>query len=220
MLAPLLPGPDGRVPPALREGIVPPSEAERASWASLPPGEEELRSIGARPAYPGAGADLYERTGADASLDVNQIRGGEPRTLVPAIAHAAVSLRLAPRQSPARMREVLERTLRDAAPEGTEVELRWHDAEPVLFEPDLPAIELAVEALERACGARPALIRMGGSIPVVAALAKRMPVVVSGFVLPDDAFHAPNESFSLESLRLGHLAGRELLRALAGLARD
>ena len=43
------------------------------------------------------------------SLEVNEIVGGEPRTVVPAVARATVSLRLAPGQDPARMRAVLER---------------------------------------------------------------------------------------------------------------
>ena len=77
---------------------------------------------------------------------------------------------------------------------------------------------LAAQAIERATGTAPALIRSGGSIPVVAEFAAReIPTIVSGFVLPDDAFHAPDESFRLESLELGARAARELLVALADL---
>jgi hypothetical protein len=42
---------------------------------------------------------------------------------------------------------------------------------------------------------------------------------VSGFALPDDDIHAPNESYRLESLRLGEAASRELYAALARLPR-
>src|SRR3954471_20935822 len=38
----VLPGPDGRLPEPLRAGLQPPSQAEIASWAQLPPGEDEL----------------------------------------------------------------------------------------------------------------------------------------------------------------------------------
>ena len=55
---------------------------------------------------------------------------------------------------------------------------------------------LGAQAIERATGTAPALIRSGGSIPVVAEFAAReIPTIVSGFTLPDDAFHAPDESF-------------------------
>jgi acetylornithine deacetylase/succinyl-diaminopimelate desuccinylase-like protein len=61
-------------------------------------------------------------------------------------------------------------------------------------------------------------VRLGATIPIVAELAARgMPVIVSGFAVHADAFHAPNESFRLESLRLGEATARELLIALAGL---
>jgi hypothetical protein len=38
-------------------------------------------------------------------------------------------------------------------------------------------------------------------------------------VLPDDAIHAPDESYRLESLRLGERSARELYAELAGLPR-
>ena len=218
MLAQVVPGPDGRVREELRAGILPPAEAERISWERLPPGEQVLSEVGARPAYPGAAAEYYERNGADASLDVNEIVGGEPRTLVPAVARATVSLRLAPGQRAGEVGPELERLLREAAPPDADVKMSWHHADPALFEPDLPALVLGAQAIERATGTAPALIRTGGSIPVVAEFAAReIPTIVSGFVLPDDAFHAPDESYRLESLRLGERTARELLLALADL---
>ena len=72
--------------------------------------------------------------------------------------------------------------------------------------------------MERACGTPPALVRLGGTLPLLAVLADRgITSIVSGFALPDDAFHAPNESYRLESLRLGEAAARELYAALAEL---
>jgi acetylornithine deacetylase/succinyl-diaminopimelate desuccinylase-like protein len=44
-----------------------------------------------------------------------------------------------------------------------------------------------------------------------------IPTIASGFALPEDLPHAPNESFRLESIRLGLALGRELLAALAHL---
>ncbi len=218
MLAAVLPGPDGRLREELREGIAAPAAAERESWARLTPGADVLAEVGARPAYPGAGDSYYERNGAEASLDVNEIVGGEPRTVVPATARATVTVRIAPGQRSERIAPVLERLLRDAAPEGTEVELTGRHAEPALFDPAEPALALAAGAIERATGMAPAFVRVGGSIPVVAEFAARgIPTVVSGFFLPDDAFHAPDESYRLESLALGERAARELLVAFAKL---
>ena len=218
MLAQVVPGPDGTLRDELRAGILPPAEAERISWERLPPGEQVISEVGGRPAYPGAAAEFYERNGADASLEVNELVGGEPRTVVPAVARATVSLRLAPGQKAAEIAPALERLLRDAAPADADVTMAWTRADPSLFEPDLPALVLGAQAIERATGTAPALIRSGGSIPVVAEFAARdIPTIVSGFTLPDDAFHAPDESFLVANLELGERAGRELLIALAQL---
>jgi acetylornithine deacetylase/succinyl-diaminopimelate desuccinylase-like protein len=218
-LGAVLPGPDGRLPEALRAGVAPPSEAERASWSRLPPGDELLAAAGARPAYPGAGAEYYERNGADTSVDVNAIHAGEPRTVVPAVARATLSQRLAPGQDVDAARATLERLLRSAVPAGAELEVLAVDvASPSLFAADEPAIALAAGALGRAAGVEAAFVRSGGSIPVVAEFAARaIPTVVTGFALEEDAFHAPDESFRLAGLEQGEAASRELYHALAEL---
>jgi len=101
------------------------------------------------------------------------------------------------------------------------MEISWHSGAPSLFEPDLPAIRLAREAIDRASGLQTALVRSGASIPVVADFHERgIPVIVTGFALADDDIHAPNESFLVENLDLGERCAREMLVALAGLPRD
>jgi len=217
LLAPLQPGPDGVLREELRAGIEPPTDAERASWGRLPPGDVVLSEVGGRP-LEGAGAAYYERNGADASLDVNALHGGEPRTIVPAQASATITLRLAPRQRATEIRAAVERLVRERLPAGAELEVDWQLGDPALFDPSLPAIRLAGEAIERATGAAPALVRSGGSIPIVAALADRgIPTITTGFALADDDIHAPNESYRLRSLELGEAAAHELLHALAAL---
>ena len=219
ILAEVLPGPDGRLRDELREGISPPSPAELESWERLPSGGELIAQAGGKPVHPGAGREYYERNGADASLDVNEIDGGEARTIVPGEARATISLRLAPGQDPTRMHEVLIGLLRSALPEGAELEETSRTlAEPTLFRPEEPALQLAAGALRRACGAEPVFMRSGGSIPIVAEMAARgFPVIVSGFALNEDQIHAPDESYSLHSLEWGQAAARELYTALAGL---
>jgi len=218
MLSAVVPGPDGRLRDELRAGVAAPAQAERDSWVKLPPGDELLAAVGARPAYPGAGADYYERNGAEPSLEINAIHAGEHRTVVPAVAHASVSQRLAPGQHAQEAFATLERLLRAALPPGAELELSTELAEPSLFPPDTPAVALSAQALERAVGAPAAFVRTGGSIPVVAEFAARdIPAVVSGFGLEDDAYHAPDESFRLLALEQGAAAASELYQALAAL---
>ncbi len=221
MLAAVVPGPDGRVRPELTAGVEPAGAEEREQWKRLPPGDEVIAGVGARAVSPEAGAQFYERTGASTALDVNQIGVGEPRTIVPAVAHAHLTARLAAGQSADAIAAELERLLRGAAPAGAEVSLEFELAEPSVFDPSRPALQLAARAMETACATPPVFARTGGTIPVLAELSRRgIDAVVTGFVTDDDAYHAPNESYRLESLRLGEAFARELYLALADLPRS
>jgi acetylornithine deacetylase/succinyl-diaminopimelate desuccinylase-like protein len=218
MFAEVAPDATGRVRPELAAGVEPLSPEERETWERLPPGAEAIASVGGVEVAPGAGDELYTRTGAATALDVNMIATGEPRTIVPASARGHVSVRLAPGQRADEIGAELERLLRGAAPEGATVEIQMDRADPALFDPAHPALQLGARAMERACGTAPALVRLGGTLPLLAVLARRgIPAIVSGFALPDDAFHAPNESYRLESLRLGEATARELYITLSEL---
>ena len=219
-LANVVPGPDGRVREELRAGTAPVAPAERESWRALVPGKDAIAESGGTPVSPQAGAEFYERTGAAPAVEVNQIAGGEPRTIVPPEAYAKVTMRLAPGQDPDVMGDVLVGLLRHGLPDGAQLDTHVQTARPALFEVEQPAIQLAAGALEKACGRPPVFMRSGGSIPIVAEMAARgYPVIVGGFGLPDDAIHAPNESYALASLEWGEAAARELYLALAELPR-
>jgi acetylornithine deacetylase/succinyl-diaminopimelate desuccinylase-like protein len=218
MLAEVAPDAQGRVRPELAAGVLEPSEEERASWARLPSGEAMIGGVGAAPVAHDAAERFYERTGATTAVDVNRIEVGEPRTIVPALARGHVTVRIAAGQSAAEVGAELERLLRSAVPDGATATIDVEGAEPALFDPGDPALQLALGAMERACGTPAALVRLGGTLPLLAVLADRgITSIVSGFALPEDAFHAPNESYRLESLRLGEAAARELYAALAEL---
>jgi acetylornithine deacetylase/succinyl-diaminopimelate desuccinylase-like protein len=209
------------VPAPLREGVEPPSDEERAAWALLPDGAEVLAEAGAVPADENAVAEFYERTTAATSLDVHRIVGGDTRTIVPPEVRCDLSVRLAPGQDPATIEAALEELLRGALPAGAELELKTGTAAPSHFDPAAPALRIARDAMARACGREPALIRSGGTLPILASFSERgIPAIVSGFGLPQDNLHAPDESFRLESIELGLRSARALYEDLgAGLAR-
>ena len=220
ILREVLPGPDGRVRDELRGEVVPFEETERASWPRLPSGADMLAEAGANEVTPGAADEFWERTGGEPSVDVNMLTAGEPRTVIPSVARAQLSVRLAPGQSASEIAAAVERLLRAAVPEGAELSMDLDLAEPALFDADAPALQLAARAIELACGTAPVFVRLGGTLPLLAVLADQgVPTIVSGFALGADAFHAPNESYRLESLRLGELSARELYRSLAELPR-
>jgi acetylornithine deacetylase/succinyl-diaminopimelate desuccinylase-like protein len=213
---------NGRLAEPLRAGIAAPTDEELESWRALPSGEHELDSQGARPLDPRAAEEFYVRTWAEPSLDVNGIEGGSPqlqKTVLPVLAEANLSIRLAPGQDPQQIGPEVERILREAAPGGAEVEVElWSWSEPGLVPADAPAIQLGLDAFERALGVRPLLIRSGGTLPIVPAVAKRgIPAILTGFALPDSNIHSPNERLLVEYVPLGIAAARELFTELAKL---
>jgi acetylornithine deacetylase/succinyl-diaminopimelate desuccinylase-like protein len=221
ILAAVLPE-DGRAPEPLRAGIVPPTDEELAGWAELTPGGEELAGQGARPADASAAEEFYIRTFAEPSVDVHGIEGGSPhlqKTVLPVEAHANVSIRLAPGQDHERIAAEFERLLREAAPKGAELELEMlASSPPGLVDPDSPVVQLGLDAFERAVGARPLLVRSGGTLPIVPALAdKGIPTILTGFALPDSNIHSPNENLLADYVPLGVNAAVELYREFGKL---
>ena len=140
--------------------------------------------------------------------------------MIPSVARAQVSLRLAPGQSAEQMAAELERLLRAAAPEGAEVRSSSTSPIPPSSTRASRHSSWPRERSSARAARPPAFVRLGGTLPLLAVLAEQgTPTIVSGFALGADAFHAPNESYRLESLRLGELTARELYRSLAELPR-
>ena len=210
------------LPDELGAGVIAPTEEEVRSWQELDPGTVVLAEAGARPLHPDAGDELYLRTFAAPAVDVNGIHGGEPilqKTVLPVFAEANVSIRLAPGQEVEEIAAAFERLLREAAPEGAELEVeRRSSSPPGLIPPDAPAVRLAQDAFERVLGRRPLLLRSGGTIPLVPALSDRgIPTILTGFALPGANIHSPNERLLARYVPLGVETARETLVALGGL---
>jgi len=215
---------DGRMPEPLRAGIVPPTDEERAAWTQLVPGDLMLGEAAASPTDPQAAEEFYLRTTAEPALDVNGIAGGSPilqKTVLPVSAEANLSIRLAPGQDVEEIASAVERLLREAVPEGAELELqRLSSAAPGLVPPDAPAVQLAQDAFEHTMGRRPLLVRSGGTLPIVPALVdKGIPTIVTGFATPESSIHSPNERLLAEYMPLGIETAKELYRRLAALGR-
>jgi acetylornithine deacetylase/succinyl-diaminopimelate desuccinylase-like protein len=213
---------DGRLPDELRVGIAEPTATELASWDRLDDGADVLAGYGARPADPDAARELYVRTWAEPAVDVHGVEGGSPhrqKTIVPVVAEANVSIRLAPGQDVETVATALEGLLRAGAPEGAELAIaRLSSTPPGTIAPDDPVIRHGLDAFERALGVRPLLVRGGGTLPIVPALAaKRIPTILTGFDLPGGNAHAPNERLRLDQLEAGVAAARALFVELARL---
>lgn len=201
--------PDGRVAVAgFYDKVRPLTQAEREQWAALPHDDARLqRELGVPSLFGEPGYTTLERQWARPTVELNGVWGGftgeGTKTVLPAEAHAKITCRLVPDQEPGEILDLVEAHLRAHLPPGVTLEVRREkgSALPVLTPADHPAVRAARQALREAYGKEPVLIRMGGSIPVVETLGRVLgaPVVLLGFGLPDENFHAPDEHFHLEN---------------------
>lgn len=216
----------GRVTlPGFYDRVRPLSPQEREQMARLPMEEAYyLQATGAPALYGEAGYTPVERVGARPTLDVNGLLAGftgpGSKTVIPAWAMAKISMRLVPDQNPEEVYQQLLQYLQEHAP----ATVRWevndlHGAIPSRIPVDSPPVQALSRALEETWGVAPYFKREGGSIPVVAQMQQilNLQSVLTGFSLPDDNLHAPNEKIHLPTWYRGIEA---LARFFLRLKRD
>lgn len=183
-----------------------------------------LKQSGAPQVWGEPGYTLLERLGARPTLDVNGIVGGYTgpgaKTVLPASAHAKISMRLVPDQEPINIFERFRDYVQAIAPPTVEVAATFvHGAPASVLNVETPAIQAASLAYEQVFGRRPVFLREGGSLPVVGLLQKHLGIqtVLMGFGLPDDRIHSPNERFYLPNFYRGIEAAIRYLDIYANL---
>ncbi len=205
------------------------TDAERTAYAELPFDERAWRdSIGVAESGDGEhGFTLLERLSARPTLDVNGLWGGYSgegsKTIIPAWAAAKVSTRLVPDQDFQKIERLFVEHFRRIAPPTVKVDVKViHGGAPALTDLDSTAVRLGAQALEGAFGKPPLFQRMGGSIPVVAALEKQtgLKSLLIGFASPNGNFHAPNEWMPMANYRGGMDALVRLWQEFGSASRD
>jgi acetylornithine deacetylase/succinyl-diaminopimelate desuccinylase-like protein len=203
---------DGHIQiPGFYDAVRPLSDEERQLLAKHPFDEEAwLSENGAPKSWGEPEYTLVERLGARPTLDVNGIIGGYTdegmKTVLPARAHAKISMRLVPDQKPKEIYEQLRNYVQQIAPPSVRVRCQFmHGAPASITDYNIPAIQAAAAAYEQVFGREPVYIREGGSIPVVGLFQEHLGLetVMMGFGLPDDCIHSPNERFYLPNFYRG-----------------
>jgi acetylornithine deacetylase/succinyl-diaminopimelate desuccinylase-like protein len=181
------------------------SEEERQELSHLPTNEKFYQEMTGVPKIWGDEEfSPGERVGARPTLEVHGLLSGftgpGTKTVIPAWAMAKISSRLVPDQTPEEVDLQLRKYLEAYAPDTIRWELTTFGGGPACFtERDLPATRALVQALETVWGKSVIYKREGGSIPVVASVRSILGAssVLTGFGLPDDNAHAPNEKLDL-----------------------
>ncbi len=216
--------PEGRVQvEGFYDDVRPLAGWEREAWRKLGDSEPETKAVTGVPELFGeAGCTDMERRWARPTAEVNGIGGGwqgeGSKTVIPRQAFAKFSFRLVPDQNPEKILHLVEKHLKANTPPGIRLEVDLgHTGMPYLTDPFSPSGRAAQQALEKTFGGQPALIREGGSIPIVQAFKDVLGVdtLLLGLALPDCQAHAPNENFPVENFEAGIRLNAHLLRELA-----
>ncbi len=211
--------------PGFYDHVQPLSEEERQSINNGTFSKEQFcKDAGVLDTWGEAGYTLPELVGARPTLECNGIWGGYTgegaKTVLPSKAYAKISMRLVPEQTPEAIAQLFSDYVLRIAPPQVKVTVQYlHGGLPALIDRDIPEMQAAVTALERAFGARPIFTRDGGSVPVVAAIKRVLgaPTIMFGLGLPDDHLHSPNEKLHLPNFYRGIEASIHFVHKLRGL---
>lgn len=193
------------------DNVLPVTEEERAAYAALEFDEDALKKeLGVEELFGEKGFTHLERTWVRPTLEINGVFGGFSgegiKTVLPAEAGAKITCRLVPNQDPDEIVAKLKAHIEKHKPIGVSVEVTEFDkGKPFITPFDHPAIQAAGRSYEKVYNVPTSYVRGGGSIPIVAAFDEilGLPVVLMGFGLASENFHAPNEHFHLENFDQG-----------------
>ena len=197
---------------------------EREAWRKLPVDGDKLvlKETGVPELFGEAGYNSLERIWARPTAEINGIGGGYQgkgtKTVIASHAIAKLTFRLVPEQEGNEILKLAKTHLRKNLPKGVTLEMtNGHSGPWYLTDPHSAIGEAAQRALRKAFNANVALIREGGSIPIVSQFRSILGIetLLMGLALADCRAHSPNENFPLENLEGGIRLNKAILHELA-----
>ena len=170
------------------------------------------------------GYSLNERITLRPALTINGVSGGYQgpgsKGIIPSRASAKLSFRLVPDQDPREIEGLFRRFICQITPPTVRATVRsLSAAKPILINPNHPAMRAAAFAYEKVFKVPSALVRSGGTIPILSTFQEVLgaPVILMGFGLADDGIHGPNEKFHIPNFYKGIETSIWFMQALAAM---
>jgi acetylornithine deacetylase/succinyl-diaminopimelate desuccinylase-like protein len=210
--------------PGFYDDVAPLQSWEREAWSRLPFGDKEVLAVtGAAQTFGEDGFSSLERAWARPTAEVNGIGGGfqgtGSKTVIPREAFVKLTFRLVPNQRPTDILAKVRAHLVSNCPPGVRLQIDdGHCGDPYLTDPHSAFGKAAQRALAASFPGRElALIREGGSIPIVNTFRTVLGVetLLLGLALPDCRAHAPDENFPIANFEAGIRLNKALLEELA-----
>lgn len=197
--------------PGFYDKVRPLDVEERTELARLPISDDYyLKNTGAPVLYGEKDYTTLERIGARPTLEVNGLLSGftgeGAKTVLPAWAMAKISTRLVPDQHPDDVYQQMVQYLEQNAPAGITWTLKdLHGGPPSMSDRNSVYIQALSQAMQIVWNRPPIFKREGGSVPVVNQFQQILGVesVNTGFAMPDDNMHSPNEKLHLPTFHRG-----------------
>ena len=197
--------------PGFYDDVEPLSDEEKMAMGKLGMDDQfYMDQTGVRELYGEKGFTPTERIGARPTLDINGILSGYvgegPKTVIPSKAMAKISMRLVPHQTPEKVSQQLLKYMEQKAPKHIKWEVKMLASDPAsLTDMNFYATRCFAKSIKEVWGIPPVYQRGGGSIPIVLHMQKILGTesVLSGFSLPEDNIHSPNERLDLDVFKKG-----------------
>jgi acetylornithine deacetylase/succinyl-diaminopimelate desuccinylase-like protein len=216
---------EGRVAIAgFYDRVKPLEDWEREAWSKLPVDGDKLirEETGVPELFGEVGYNSMERIWARPTAEINGIGGGYQgkgtKTVIASHAMAKLTFRLVPEQEGDEILKLAKAHLRKNLPKGVTMEITdGHSGPWYLTDPHSQLGEAAQRALRKAFNHDVALIREGGSIPIVSQFRGILGIetLLVGLALPDCRAHSPNENFPIENFEGGIRLNKAILQELA-----
>ncbi len=139
------------------------------------------------------------------SCDIHGMNSGYtgegPKTIIPRSASVKFSFRLIEHQEPKKIVELVQNFVAKNIPVGVDFDLKVLSADaPFYTEINNEYVQKAAQIMSEEFGNDTLFNRSGGSIPAAEILQRVFgkPIILTGFTLPDDNIHSPNENFDEE----------------------
>lgn len=207
------------------DDVLPLQNWERKAWEKLPvdADAEMLKETKAPALFGEAEFSTLERIWARPTAEINGMgsgyQGPGTKTVLPSHAMAKLTFRLVPNQEGDAIVDLVKKHFEKNLPPGVTLEMMsGHSGPWYLTDPNSKFGKAAQRALKKAFNKDAALIREGGSIPIVSDFRKILGVetLLIGLALQDCRAHSPNENFPLENLEAGIRMNQAVLQELAG----
>ena len=207
------------------DDVLPLEDWERQMWRKLPidADGEMLKETGAPALFGEKSYSTLERIWARPTAEVNGMgsgyQGPGTKTVLPSYAMAKLTFRLVPNQKGDAIVDLVKKHFEKNSPPGVTLEMvSGHSGPWYLTDANSKFMKAAQRALKKAFNKDVALIREGGSIPIVSDFRSILGVetLLIGLALQDCRAHSPNENFPLENLEAGIRMNQAVLQELAG----